>query len=41
MWQIIRVFVAVFVTFKTLFAGALNGVAPKGIDKYRGTVLLC
>ncbi len=32
MWQIIRVFVAVFVTFETLFAGALNGVAPKGID---------
>lgn len=32
MWQIIRIFVAAFVTFETLFAGIFNGVAPAGVD---------
>ena len=32
MWQIIRIFVAAFVTLETLFAGIANGVAPKVID---------
>lgn len=32
MWQIIRVFVTLFITFETLFAGALNGIGMKGVE---------
>ena len=32
MWQIIRIIVAAFITIETLFAGAVNGITPAGVD---------